>query len=182
MADRPSPWTLLASRSVFDNPWFEVRVDDVINPGGGRNAYGKICFHNKAVGIIPLDDAGNTWLVGQYRYTLSTFSWEIPMGGSPLDADPLESARRELEEETGLRAARWSRILRVHTSNSITDEEGFVFLAQELSEGRQALEETEDIEIMKLPIDDALDMAMDGRITDAISVAGLLALGTRLRR
>ncbi|MBA3563667.1 MAG: NUDIX hydrolase [Gammaproteobacteria bacterium] len=180
MAEKPSPWTRLGTRRVFDNPWFEVHVDDVVNPGGGRSAYGKICFRNKAVGIIPLDGDGNTRLVGQHRYTLSEYSWEIPMGGAPLDADPLASARRELEEETGLTAANWTQILRLHMSNSITDEEGFVYLAEELRQGRQALEETEDIEIMELPLEEALDMAMEGRITDAMSVAGLLALARRI--
>lgn len=169
-------WKTLSSRTVYDNPWITVFEDRVINPGGGRNLYGRIHFKNIAVAIIPLDGEGNTWLVGQDRYPLRHRSWELPMGGAPETEDPLDAARRELKEETGLSAGRWTEIMRLHTSNSITDETGIVYVAEDLSEGETAFEETEAIEVRKLPLEDAIAMAVRGEITDSISVAGLLAL------
>lgn len=174
MKNNENPWKQLSSRKVYDNPWIEVYEDQVINPRGGESMYGKVCFKNKAIGIIPVDEELNTWLVGQYRYTLNEYSWEIPMGGGDKNVDPLESAKRELKEETGLTANMWQNIMRIHTSNSVTDEEGFIFLAQELMEGETAFDETEDLAIKKLKLEEAVNMAMTGNITDAISVAGLL--------
>lgn len=129
---------------------------------------------NKALGIVPIDAEGNTWLVGQYRYPLKEYSWEIPMGGGPVELDIIESAQRELREETGLSAARWTRIARLHTSNSVTDEEGFVYLAEDLTMGTVEPEETEDLRLWKLPLAEAVEMVMNDRITDGVSVAGLL--------
>ena len=167
-------WKKLGSKTIYDNPWFTVFEDQVINPGGGQSDYGLVRFKNKAVAIVPLDDEGNTWLVGQERYTLGTYSWELPMGGAPGDEEPIAAARRELKEETGLTAKRWSQVLRLHTSNSITDEEGIVFVAEGLDEGEPDFDETEDLQIRKLPLSDALSMIERGEITDAISVAALL--------
>ena len=161
---------------VWENDWMGVYEDDVINPGGGRNLYGHVHFKNRAVAIVPLDDEHNTWLVGQQRYTLGAWSWELPMGGAPLDEDPLDAAKRELREETGLTATDWSELMRLHTSNSITDEVGVVFVARKLTQGATAFEETEDLEIRKLPLTEAIAMARRGEITDAISVAALLRL------
>ena len=96
------------------------------------------------------------------------------MGGGLVELDILESAQRELQEETGLTAARWTRIARLHTSNSVTDEEGFVFLAEDLTAGDVAPEETEDLRLWKLPLAQAVRLVMDDRITDSVSVAGLL--------
>ena len=169
-----NPWRVLASAVKYQNPWISVREDQVLNPAGGPGIYGVVSMKNKAIGIIPVDVEGNTWLVGQYRYPLSEYSWEIPMGGGPVALDILESAQRELREETGLLAARWTRIARLHTSNSVTDEEGFVYLAEELTMGETEPEETEDLRLWKLPLAEAVRMAMDDRITDGISVAGLL--------
>jgi len=152
----------------------QVLEDHVINPGGGENRYGHVHFKNRAVAIVALDDDDNTWLVGQDRYTLGEYSWELPMGGAPLAEAPLAAAQRELREETGLVADDWTGLMRLHPSNSITDEIGFVYIAKQLTEGEPDFEETEDLAIRKLPFDAALSMALDGQITDAISVAALL--------
>jgi 8-oxo-dGTP pyrophosphatase MutT (NUDIX family) len=169
-------WKKLSSRTIFENDWMRVLEDHVINPGGGENQYGYVHFKNRAIAILPLDAAGDTWLVGQDRYTLGEYSWELPMGGAPFDEAPLDAAKRELREETGLSASRWSEVMRLHTSNSITDELGIVYLAEGLTEGETAFEETEDLRIRKLPLADAVQLVYNGEITDAISVAAILRI------
>ncbi|MDX1480981.1 MAG: NUDIX hydrolase [Woeseiaceae bacterium] len=169
-------WKKLSSRRVFDNPWLTVFEDHVVNPGGGENQYGWVHFKNHAVAVVPIDDDDHTWLVGQDRYTLGEYSWEVPMGGSPVGEDLEASARRELQEETGLSAGRLRQIMKVHTSNSITDESGFVFVATELRQGEASPEETEDLRVRRLPLADALAMVLDGEITDAISCVALLRI------
>jgi 8-oxo-dGTP pyrophosphatase MutT (NUDIX family) len=167
-------WKTIRSETVYTNAWIEVEHRDVINPAGREGIYGVVKFRNKAIGIVPLDTDGNTYLVGQYRYTLGEYSWELPEGGGPLGEDPLETARRELKEETGLAATTWTSLSRIHTSNSATDEEGFLFLAEGLSQHEQEPEETEVLQVRKVPLAEAVEMVMRSEITDALSVAGLL--------
>jgi 8-oxo-dGTP pyrophosphatase MutT (NUDIX family) len=170
-----NPWITLSSREVYANKWIQVEEHDVINPSGGKGIYGKVHLKNKAIGIIPLDDRNNTWLVGQYRYTLNEYSWEIPEGGGLIGTPPLDAAKRELKEETGLMANQWHLLMRLHNSNSVTDEEAFIFLAEDLVIGKSELEETEaDLVVKKLPFSKALEMVMKGEITDSMSIAGIL--------
>lgn len=169
-------WKKLDSKIIYDSAWITVMEDRVISPAGSSHDYGHIHFKKKAVAIVPLDEQGNTWLVGQDRFTLGEYSWEVPMGGSHGSEDPRKTAIRELKEETGLTAGRLTLLMRLHTSNSITDEEGFVFVAEDLVEGEPDFDEMEDLEIRKLPLAEAVAMVRRGEITDAISVAALLRL------
>jgi 8-oxo-dGTP pyrophosphatase MutT (NUDIX family) len=170
-----NPWKTLSAKEVYSNRWIHVEEHQVINPAGGEGIYGKVHFKNKAVGIIPIDDEGNTWLVGQWRYPLNEWSWEIPEGGSPVESDVLTGAQRELKEETGITANKWTQLVRTHLSNSVSDEEGFIFLAEQLIFGEREAEETEaDMKIWKLPFKEALQMVNEGKITDSLSVMGIL--------
>ncbi|MBK7651029.1 MAG: NUDIX hydrolase [Flammeovirgaceae bacterium] len=170
-----NPWQTLSSEEKYDNRWIQVVEHQVINPAGGKGIYGKVHFKSKAIGIVALDQDMNTWLVGQWRYTLNEWSWEIPEGGGALDTDPIESAKRELKEETGLVAERWTMIQRAYLSNSVSDEEGFLFLAEDLTQQESELEDTEaDLKVWKLPFKDALQMVLTGKITDSLSVMGIL--------
>ncbi|MFT5722359.1 MAG: ADP-ribose pyrophosphatase [Motiliproteus sp.] len=167
------PWTTLGFRWVYENPWIRVREDQVLSPTGNPGIYGLVKFRNQAVAIVPIDAQGHTWLVGQHRYALDQYSWEVPMGGYPVGESPLEGAHKELREETGLRAATMTELMRVHLSNSVTDEVGVAFLAQQLSQGETDFDPTEQLAIKRLPFDEALAMTLDGRITDLFSIAVL---------
>ena len=170
-----NPWQTLSGELKYENPWITVTEYQVINPGGGKGIYGKVHFKNKAIGVVPVDENLNTWLVGQWRYTLNEWHWEIPEGGGPADQLPEETALRELQEETGIIAKKMRQVLRLHTSNSVTDEEGFLFLAEDLEHGDKSLDETEaDMKVWKLPLKEAVQMVIDGKITDGLSVMGLL--------
>lgn len=169
-----NPWKTLQIDEVYSNPWIRITHRSVLNPAGNPGIYGVVHFKNLAIGIVPIDEEGNTWLVGQFRYTLDQYSWEIPEGGAPLNTDPLDSAKRELIEETGIRAGQWTKILDFHTSNSVTDEAGMVFLAQDLSFGDSHPEDTEDITVRKLPLKEAIEMVIQGQITDSLTIMALL--------
>ncbi len=175
-----NPWKKISGKKIYENPWITLEEDQVINPGGGKSIYGKVSFKNYAVGIIPLDENNHTWLVGQWRYSLNEYSWEIPMGGGPKEEKILASAKRELKEETGLTAKSWEELLKMHTSNSVTDEVGFAFVAKDLTEGETAFEETEDLLIRKLPLSEAVQMVMTGEITDSLSMIAILKLSKLL--
>lgn len=175
MSKQQSSWQTLSTEIKYDNKWITLTEHQVINPAGSKGIYGKVHFKNKAIGIVALDPDNNIWLVGQHRYTLNEWSWEIPEGGGALDQDILESAKRELKEETGLTANKWTKLMRFHTSNSVTDEEGHIFLAEELTAGKNALEDTEaDMQVKKVHLTEALKMINEGTITDSMSVAGIL--------
>jgi len=168
-----NPWRTLSKKTVYDNPWIEVSHRQVTAPSGQPGIYGKVHFKNIAIGIVPIDSEGYTWLVGQHRYTLDTYSWEIPEGGGDPNIEPVKTAQRELQEETGLHAKRWTPLLTLHTSNSVTDELGYAFIAQELTQGAMAPDETEVLQLKRLPLVDAIAMAMEGEITDALAIASL---------
>jgi len=180
MENQKSPWRKKTSKQVYENSWISVHHDEVITPTGTDGIYGTVKFKNKAIAIIPLDDENNTWLVGQYRYTLDEYSWEIPMGGGPVGEEILATAKRELKEETGIEAKDWECILRIHTSNCVTDEEGFVFVAKDLSFGETSFDSTEDLQIKRVSVQEVLQMIDEGKITDAITIAGILKLNAQL--
>jgi 8-oxo-dGTP pyrophosphatase MutT (NUDIX family) len=172
-------WKRLKSAVVYDNPWITVFDEKVLNPNGGESQYGRVHFKSKAIAIVPLDEDGNTWLVGQNRYTTDEYSWEVPMGGSDAGEDPIDTAKRELKEETGLTAGKLEQIMRLHPSNSITDEEGFVFVATNLEQGETDFDDDEKLQVRKLSLVDAIEMVKRNEITDAISVAALLRVVTK---
>lgn len=175
-------WKTLTNTTVYENPWLEIQHHEVINPSGGDGIYGVVHFKNYAIGIIALDENGNTWIVGQHRYPLNIYSWELPEGGGSLDDTPLNAARRELKEEVGIFAKKWTKLLEIHTSNSVTDEFGIVFIAQDLTFGETEHEETEDIAIRKLHFSELVEMVMKGEITDSITMVAVLKLQLMIER
>jgi len=169
-----NPWKTLESEIKYDNNWIRLTEHQVINPSGGKGIYGEVHFKNYAIGILPLDEDYNTWLVGQYRYPLKAYSWEIPEGGGPLGEEPIESARRELLEETGMSAKNWKEIQRMHLSNSVSDELSIIYIATDLIQGIPMPEETEQLIVKKMPFEDVYQMVLNGEITDSMSVAAVL--------
>ena len=168
-----NPWTRLSRTVAYENPWVTVYHDEVLRPDGQPGIYGVVHFRNRAVGVVVLDEQDCVLLVGQYRYTLSHYSWEIPEGGAAEGEELLAAARRELLEETGYTAARWELLLRAHLSNSVSDEEAFCYLATELRAGEASPEETERLQVRWVPFAEALAMIGRGEITDALSILGL---------
>ncbi len=168
-----SPWKITKSKTAYDNPWIKIIHNEVLNPAGNEGIYGVVHFKNYAVGVLPLDKDLNTYLVGQYRFPLNSYSWEIPEGGCPESTDILATAKRELKEEVGIIATQWTPLLTMHLSNSVSDEIAHIFIAQDLTEGIAEPEETEDLMVKKVSFDTAYQMVMDGDITDSISVAAI---------
>jgi 8-oxo-dGTP pyrophosphatase MutT (NUDIX family) len=173
MNEQQSPWKILDQQKIYENSWIRLTEFQVINPTGGNGIYGKVHFKHIAVGVIPMDENWNTWLVGQYRFTLDHYSWEIPEGGGRMDEDPLEAAKRELLEETGLVAGSWTKILTMHLSNSVSDELAIVYLARGLEQQESQPDETEELSIKKIPFDEVVRMANEGIITDSMSIAAI---------
>jgi 8-oxo-dGTP pyrophosphatase MutT (NUDIX family) len=174
MNEQHNPWNITGEQQVYTNPWITVTEYKVINPSGGKGIYGKVHFKNTAVGVLALDSENNIVLVGQYRFTLNKYSWEIPEGGSPVGEDPLDGTKRELLEETGLKAASWQLLLTMHLSNSVSDEYAMIYLATDLTQHEASPEETEQLVVKKIPFEEAYKMVEDGTITDSMSVAAII--------
>jgi ADP-ribose pyrophosphatase len=171
-----NPWQITSEQTAYDNPWINVTEYQVINPSGNPGIYGKVHFKNRAIGVFTLDVELNTYLVGQFRFALGQYSWEMPEGGGPVDTDPLASAKRELLEETGLKAVKWTEIQRLHLSNSVSDELSIIYLAQNLQQFEAEPEDTEQLIVKKLPFNEVYQMVCNGVITDAMTVAAVLRI------
>jgi 8-oxo-dGTP pyrophosphatase MutT (NUDIX family) len=169
-----NPWKIVSGKNVHESPWIKVDYYNVITPSGNKGEYSTVHFKNYAIGIIPLDDNNNTWIVGQYRFPVNAYSWEIPEGGGKLNIPPLESAKRELLEETGIKANKWTKLMEMHLSNSATDELAIIYVAQELSFEEPSPDENEQLEIKKIHFDDLFELVVAGKITDSLTVAAVL--------
>jgi ADP-ribose pyrophosphatase len=174
MDETKNPWTVLSRARVYENDWIRVEHHEVLGPSGGAGVYGTVHFKNHATGVVPIDENGNVVLVGQYRFPLHAYSWEIPEGGGQHSVSALESAQRELREECGLAAAHWTEIVGMDLSNSVSDERSTVFLAWGLSVVKAEPDETERLQVARVPFWSAVDRVKRGEIRDAISVAALL--------
>jgi len=181
-SENKNPWTTKSSKVKYENPWIKVTESQVLNPAGNPGIYGVVHFKNRAIAIIPLDDELNTWIVGQYRYTLDTYEWEVPEGGCPEGEDPLEGAKRELEEEVGLHAEKWEMVMEMQLSNSVSDEIGYTFVARNLKDIGASPKETEQLKVRKLPFSELVEMVLRGEIKDGMSVASVLKVELMLNR
>jgi 8-oxo-dGTP pyrophosphatase MutT (NUDIX family) len=168
-----NPWTVLSQTVPYENPWIRVDHHEVLNPSGGGGIYGTVHFKNNAIGVVPIDEAGHLVMVGQYRFPIGCYSWEIPEGGGPLGGSILESAQRELREEAGLVASNWSEILGMDLSNSVTDERGTAFLAWDLKVVAAQPEDTEQLQVARVPFWRAVERVKRGEIRDSLTVAAL---------
>ena len=165
-----SPWQRLDRRVAYENPWLTVWHDEVIRPDGAPGIYGVVHFANRAIGVLAIDERDRVLLVGQHRYPLDAYSWEIPEGGGGPDESEIDAARRELAEETGYRAATWRELGRAALSNSVTDELAVFFVATDLQGGAASPEGTEELQTRWVAFDEALAMTLDGRISDALTM------------
>ncbi|MGN6366311.1 NUDIX domain-containing protein [Asticcacaulis taihuensis] len=173
LARRPQ-WQDLTSQVVFENPWIRIESHDVMAPTGRPAHYGLVKFANRAIAVLPLHDDGTVSLVGQARFAVDAYSWELPEGGGPHDEDPRQAAIRELREETGLVAANLREILSFDMSNSVTDEVAVCFLATGLSQSDIAPDETEAFEYARVPFKDLLDAVIKGQVRDGLTVVSVL--------
>ena len=169
-----NPWTVLEKKLVYESPWISVSHHDVLNPAGNLGTYSVVHFKNLAIGVLPLDENFNTWIVGQYRYPHEEFTWEIPEGGGKINVDPVESAKRELEEECGIIAKKFTFIQQMQLSNSATDEVAYIYLAQDLHFTKSAPDENEELYVKKIPFEDLYQLVLNGKVTDSLTVVAVL--------
>lgn len=169
-----NPWKITKTEEIYDTPWIKLVRHEVIHPSGNPGVYSVTHFKNLAIGVLPLDEEYNTWLVGQYRFPLNKYSWEIPEGGGALDIPPVESAQRELKEETGISAKEFIEIQRMHLSNSATDELAILYVAKGLSFGEAQPEESEELNCVKIPFEEVYKKVLSGEITDSLTVVAVL--------
>lgn len=165
-----NPWRRVSRRVAYENPWLRLYHDDVMRPDGQPGIYGVVHFRHLAIGVVPMDAQDRVLLVGQYRYTLDHYSWEIPEGGGGFDESPEAAARRELAEETGYIGGKWREVCRAELSNSVTDEVTILFVATELEPGPASPEGTEKIEMRWVPFDEVMAMIARGEILDAMTI------------
>ncbi len=180
--EKRGPWTTKTIEERYSTPWISVSHHEVIDPGGTDGIYGVVHFKNIAVGVVPLDDDLDTWIVGQYRYPINAYSWEIPEGGGKRDRPALDSAQRELREETGIEAGRWTEVLRMDLSNSASDEEAIIYVAQGLSFHEAQPDHNEELALRKLPFAELFAMVMRGELRDSLTVAAVLKVQLLLER
>ena len=181
MDENINPWITLDTKEVYDNPWLKITQSDVLNHNGNPGIYGVVHFKNLAIGILPLDNEGYTWIVGQYRYPLNEYSWEIPEGGGKIGVDPLISAQRELSEETGIVAQKWTKIQEFNTSNSCTDELSILYLAQDLTFNQAHPDDDELLAIQKINICDLYQKVITSQIKDSLTVVAVYKVAQLIR-
>ncbi|HTX14273.1 MAG TPA: NUDIX hydrolase [Candidatus Baltobacteraceae bacterium] len=174
MSETKNPWKVTSRATVYDNPWIRVDHHEVLNPAGKPGIYGVVRFKHYAIGVVPIDEHGNVILVGQHRFPSGEYSWEIPEGGGPFGGSILESAQRELREECGIAARSWLEVVQMDLSNSVTDERGVAFLAWDLSHGTAEPEEAEQLQVARVPFEQALERVKRGEIRDSLSLAAIL--------
>lgn len=181
MEQEANPWKTTQITKAYENAWIRLEHHDVIKPNGEPGIYGKVHFKNQAIAVLPIDNEGNTYLVGQYRYTIDSYSWELPEGGSQ-DESALDAAKRELKEETGILASQWTKLGENYLSNSVTDEKAIMYLAEGLEFTESAPEDTEKLQIKKIPVQEAIQMALNGEIKDILSITTLLTYALKVPR
>ncbi|HYF23957.1 MAG TPA: NUDIX hydrolase [Caulobacteraceae bacterium] len=171
---KPPEWRAGEGRVRFENPWLKAVEYDAVAPTGANTHYGVIRFQKLAVGVLPVWEDGTVTLVGQRRFPLNDYAWEMPEGGVPFDEDPLDGAKRELREEVGLEAADWRLVLRMQLSNSTTDERAVCFLATGFTQTATEPDETEALDVVRVPFRDLLTEVVAGRVQDSMTVATTL--------
>ncbi|WP_422003180.1 NUDIX domain-containing protein [Reyranella sp.] len=180
--DVANPWRVEGTASAFDCRYFEVRQDTVSLAGRPSQTYSSIRVRYFGVCALPVDGQGRVALIGQYRYVLDRFTWEVPGGGAAAGSDPLVTARMELEEETGWRARQWLKLVEAAVSPGTSSEVTPAYVAWDLEETRPADNEDELLSRRWVPFREAVDMALLGQIGNLPGVAAILALETRFRR
>lgn len=169
-----NPWTKLDEKLVYESPWISLFHQNVLNPSGNPGTYSIIHFNKLAIGILPLDEDYNTWIVGQFRYPMKTYTWEIPEGGGSRNEEPVDSAKRELLEECGIIANKWDLIQEMQLSNSATDEVALLYIARQLSFTDAQPEENEQLTVRKIPFSELYERVLKGELTDSLTVAAVL--------